>query len=464
MPSENRVSPRIARRSFLRRSAAIGAAWAAAPATFAAEAEDDGLLFDVDETGDPGDRAPRIAPWRHVALDPEYAGAWVVAGDVDGDGQAEIVSARNVDQNDVHYTSAVVAQRLDGSVVWRWGDPKIGRKKLHHDVACQIHDWDGDGRSEVVLCTKGFLVALDGASGRERRRVPLPDDATDCLTFADLSGQGRPTDVLVKTRYGQIWAFNRDGKLLWTVKNPGGFRTAHHPLPVDVDGDGRDEIMAGYTLLGPDGRIRWTYRAETFDAGRGHLDCCRVLRMADHPEDVRLVLTCCGANGLAVVNGLGKVLWEATGHHFESVDVGKICADVPGMQIAVDIDHQPWGRGPIWVFDENGRHLGRIMTNYARHHALVDWTGDGTQAIVVAEGRGVYDGHGRRIATFDMDETGATRSAEMLALVGDMTGDGRADVMLTTRSSSAVYIYRNERGRRPSTPVAQGTGLNFTLY
>ena len=36
-------------------------------------------------------------------------------------------------------------------MLWRWGDPKIGQKKLHHDMACQIYDPDGDGKNEVVL-------------------------------------------------------------------------------------------------------------------------------------------------------------------------------------------------------------------------------------------------------------------------------------------------------------------------
>nr|MBP9903708.1 hypothetical protein [Verrucomicrobiota bacterium] len=167
---------------------------------------------------------PVIQPWRRIALDPEYSGAWVVAGDLDGDGQVEIVSARNVDQNDVHYTSAVVAQRLDGSVLWRWGDPKIGRQKLHHDVACQIYDWDGDGKNEVVLSGDGFVFELEGATGREKRRLPLPKDAGDCLVFVNVSGNTRLTDVLVKTRYTQIWAFDRNWKPLWTVENPGGYR------------------------------------------------------------------------------------------------------------------------------------------------------------------------------------------------------------------------------------------------
>jgi len=269
--------------------------------------------FDTRDTGETGAGAPVIQPWRVVALDPEYGG-------LDGDGDAEIVSAENFNENDVHYTSAVAAQDLDGTVRWRWGDPAVGRKVWHHDVACQIHDWNGDGENEVVLCTKGFLVELAGTDGKELRRIPIADDATDCLVFCDLSGKGRPSDVLVKDRYHRIWAYNVKGELLWTVRDPGGFRTAHQPRPMDLDGDGRDEIMAGYALLNADGSVRWVFQSTTVDQSRGHLDCARVVRRGKSAGEFRIALTTCGANSIALINGNGGVVWELAGRHFESID------------------------------------------------------------------------------------------------------------------------------------------------
>ena len=53
---------------------------------------------------------------------------------------------------------------------------------------------------------------------------------------------------------------------------------------------------------------------------------------------------------------------------------------------------------------------------------------------------------------------------ERLALTGDFTGDGVPDVMLTTRAMTHVYIYKNERGRKPDSPAPLGTERNFTLY
>jgi hypothetical protein len=268
----------------------------------------------------------------------------------------------------------------------------------------------------------------------------------------------------VKTRYTQIWALDREGTQRWTVQNPGGYRTAHQPVPVDLDGDGRHEVMAGYAMLNPDGSTRWVFKSQKVDQARGHCDCFRVVRAGKAPEEFRFVMTFCGANGLAMLDGHGKPIWEVAGEHFESVDVGRICADVPGLQIAVDIDHGAWGNGPVWVFDETGQVKTKIMTDYARHHALLDWTGDGVAEILIAQPRALFDGRGRRVATLALPSQDDESGEERLALTGDFTGDGVPDVLLTTRSMTDVYIYKNERGQKPNPPAPLGTELNFTLY
>lgn len=420
-------------------------------------------VFDVTDIGKPDETVPVIEPWKVIPLDPEYGGMWVTAGDLDGDGQAEIVSAENYNKEDTHYTSAVVAQRLDGSVLWRWGDPGVGRKIWHHDVACQIHDWDGDGKNEVVLSGNGFLAELDGATGREKRRWPIPEDASDCLVFCDLSGKGRPTDALVKNRYLQIWAYNYEGKLLWTVKEPGGYRTAHQPRPVDLDGDGRDEIMAGYAMLNSDGSVRWVYRSKTVDQSKGHLDCMRVARQGAKPDDFRLAITCCGSNNIAMLDGNGKILWEVPGYHFESINIGRVDPDSPSPQILVDIDHRQPNESPLWLLDANGVRLGQITATYCRHHKLLDWNGDGLDEIFNADNRAVYDQHGQRIATLARQKLNdPTLQGEDSILLGDMTGDGVRDILIVTPET--VSIFKNEKGQKPKEPVPLGAELNVTLY
>lgn len=429
-----------------------------------AMAQEKPVYFNTEDHGVPDDPALKVAPWKIVRHEPDYGGLWVVAGDLDGDGAPEIVSAENFNEGDVHYTSAVAAQRLDGSVMWTWGDPGIGRKTWHHDVGCQIHDWDGDGQAEVVVAAKGAVVALDGATGKEKTRFAIREDASDCLVFCDLSGKGRPEEVLVKTRYSQIWAYNRAGELLWTVTNPGGQRTAHQPVPVDLDRDGRDEIIAGYGTLNPNGSLRWVYKSEAVDESRGHLDCARVVRAGEKPEDFRIALTCCGADNVALIDGTGKPLWEIPGKHFESLDAGHVVPEAPGPQIVVDVDHQPQGKSPIWVLGPDGAHLGTLTTDYSRHHALVDWDGDGYDDIVVADGLGVFGPRGTRIATLDVpkDVLDAGVEYETSLFVGDMTGDGVPDIVVNTPVASAVF--RNEAGEKPKRGVPLGSGLNFTLY
>ena len=412
-------------------------------------------LFDVRANDLSDEGVPVIQPWKRFTLDPDYAGAWIVAGDVDGDGQVEIASARNSNLNDDHHTSSVIVYRLDGSVLWRWGNPAEGRNALHHDVACQIYDWDGDGRAEVVLATKEAIVELEGATGKERRRFAIPENASDCLVFANLSGNKRASDVLVKTRFGQIWAYGYDGEPLWTAEKPAGSDTAHQPRSIDVDGDGKDEIMAGYALLNPDGTIRWDLQGLVPD--RGHLDCTRVFQMGTCPADSSLILTLCGGKQMVKIDAEGNLIWSLTGHHFESINVGKVCADVPGQQIVVDIDHRPLGESPLWVLDAHGGLLGQIITDESRHHVLVDWFGRGVESIVMGTAAAMFDGNGRKVAIFDASEVG-------LCSRGDMIGNGVPDLIFSSNPASEICIFRNEQGKPPAGGAALGTGVNFTLY
>jgi hypothetical protein len=317
-----------------------------------------------------------------------------------------------------------------------------------------------------LLCTQGKIVELDGATGRVKNQIPIAEDATDCLVFCDLTGRGYAGDCLVKDRYHRIWAYGRSGKLLWHVTDPGGYRTAHQPRPMDIDGDGRDEIMAGYAMLNADGSVRWVYHSKAVDQGRGHLDCVRILSQGHSPKDLRLVLTCCGANNIAVIDGEGKVVWEKSGSHFESINVGRIFPGYSGSQILVDIDHQPLGQSPLRVLDENGNQLGQIMGEYSRHHSLLDWTGDGYAEMIVAHSGAMYDKSGQRVATFVVDDHGAGNSAqtqgERSILEGDFDGDGRKDVILATPQE--VYIYKNTRGKKTPGDIRLGTEPNFTLY
>jgi len=425
--------------------------------------------FDVHVNDLSNDHVPQVQPWKTITVDPAYAGGWLVVGDLTGDGIAELVSAKNgVPGNDIHYTSSVVVQTLDGSVLWRWGNPDA-RNAIHHDVACQIHDLDGDSRNEVVVAADRRVVVLEGATGKELRQFEIPKDASDCLTFCNLSGGDRASDMLVKTRYTQIWAYDVDGKPLWRVAKPGGYRTAHQPFPVDLDGDGRDEIIAGYAALNADGSLRWKLPNEACRSG-GHADAIRLFQDGKEPEDKRLLLTHCGGNRMDMLDGNGNILWGVTGLHFESVFFGELAKNIPGRELVVDICHQPWGNAPLLVLDEQGRLLGRYVTMRSRQHRLVDWFGTGEDLIFCGQTRALLDATGRKRANFATpmppglqipDDADPLRYMIHLA---DVTGNGRPDLVVSTVPGTAVWLYKNEQGAKCLAPERLTMPLNATLY
>lgn len=424
--------------------------------------------FDVHVNDLPDEGVPVVRPWKTIKLDPEYRGGWVVVADLTGDGTAEIVSARNgVPGNDIHYTSSVVVHRLDGSALWRWGNPDA-RNAIHHDVACQIHDVDGDGRNEVVVAADRRLVVLDGATGNELRQFEIPPNASDCITFSNLSGGERASEMLVKTRYGQIWAYDADGTLLWTVEKPGGHRTSHQPFPIDLDGDGRDEIVAGYAALNHDGSLRWRL-PEAICRG-GHADAIRLFRNGDHPPDKRLLLTHCGGNRLDMLDGDGEVCWSVTGMHFESVFSGELDRAIPGREIVVDVCHQPWGKQPLLILDEAGNLLGRYMTMRSRQHRLVDWFGTGEDLIYCGQTRALLDAKGNKRARFETPmpdgARGPDNTEKLLYMIhlADVTGNGRPDLVVNTVPGTAVWIYKNQNGAKNLSRERLTMPANATLY
>ncbi|MBI5835462.1 MAG: VCBS repeat-containing protein [Armatimonadetes bacterium] len=419
---------------------------------------------------------PLIQPAAIIRVEPAWAGAWTTAGDVDGDGRAEIVQARIDERDDTHAVVAVSVYRQDGTVLWRWGNPAAGVAALHSDVPCQVHDWNRDGRPEVVVGTRTAVITLDGASGHELERFATPGpDAVDCLVFARLSGAERD-DLLIKTRYQRLWAYTAAGRLLWTINEPGGQRTAHQPLVFDLDGDGRDEVLAGYELLGHDGQVRWTLDVASLSLGRGHLDCARVMRTGATPADWRLVLTCCGDQQLLCMDGAGKVIWRQTGRHFESLHL----ADFAGLgegQILVDIDHTERSRAPMEVYAADGTTRVVLNTTYGRFHPVLTWGDDPTPRLVACEDRLLVSGaDGRplaRFATPTPDDVAFDQSANaaehramgdyhLIGQVGNLFGQGQPDLMLHSNPGGMIWLYRNPARARGS--LAPGLGPNVTLY
>lgn len=186
-------------------------------------------------------------------------GCFVFMGDLSGNGRVDFLAAQPDTMYDdryfPHQIQCLTAYDVKGNMLWQKGEPYPDTVVAGSDIPVQICDIDGDGENEVLcVMDKKFLI-LSGKDGSVKKEFDLPDEwAHDCIIVANLTGGDYPSDIILKNRYMQMWAVDKDFNLLWTHKGNIG----HFPYVYDFDGDGKDEVMAGYTLLDSDGTVMWS--------------------------------------------------------------------------------------------------------------------------------------------------------------------------------------------------------------
>jgi hypothetical protein len=200
--------------------------------------------------------------------------SWIAGDDVDGDGDLDIVAATPWDWVD-HVNYYWFAN--DGAAGFGPRIPIAGGEHLHGAFAAAIADLDGDGRRDLVTMsdwgqgnrTVNWFRRLDDA-GTDWSDANVVDadfhgsDGPQSLTTADLDGDGRP-DIVAGS------SFLGPGLRVWWNRGPGagspaifhaenlapGF-PAHGVTTADLDGDGGLEVVAGSWAF-ENGRIRaWT--------------------------------------------------------------------------------------------------------------------------------------------------------------------------------------------------------------
>ncbi len=253
----------------------------------------------------------------------------MLLGDVDGDGRMELVMVQpdgGIDDRYVpHQVQCVTAYNLDGRLLWQVGEPDEQAGGPGSDYPAQLYDIDGDGMLEVLCVMHKRFLILDGRTGRTKRSFPLPaSEAHDCIIIANLRGLAYPQDIILKDRYRKLWALDRDFRLLWTHEGNIG----HYPWVYDIDGDGCDEVMAGYDMLDHTGKLLWS--CHNLD---DHADCIWVGDVDENASNGKEIVI--GGSVTVMYNGAGEELWRYEGSvESQHIALGKFRPDLPGLQVA----------------------------------------------------------------------------------------------------------------------------------
>ena len=396
--------------------------------------------------------------WKKINVSGFGVGRNLRFGDFLGNGQKQILIAQmnqlgSGDNN--AEISCLTAIDLDGKILWRVGHPDYWHERLTNDVAFQIADIDGDGKNEVIYTMNRRLIVADGATGKEKYSIPTPEHFPqrpnfpqnrwypnilgDALYVCDLRGIGRKGDIILKDRYTSLWSYDEHLNLLWS----GQCMTGHFPFAIDVDGDGHDELLAGYTLWSHDGKKLWSLDDKFAD----HDDGVAIVRMKPDDKDYTIFMTC-SDEGVTIANPKGEILRRYYFGHVQNPGVANFLPDQPGLQV---ITANFWGnQGILHFFDSDGN-LYHTMEpfNHASPCLPVNWSGKRGEYVMLSancEDGGLFDGHGRRVVRLPNDG-----HPDLTYHALDLTGDCRDELVVWDDNEIWIYTQSDNGKLDPAT-------------
>lgn len=401
---------------------------------------------------------PQPKLWKKFSVKGFGAGRNVRLGDLDGDGQLDMLIVQNIPRvrgDAFDAISAMTAVTLDGKVLWQIGKPDNRNALLTNDTPFQIHDIDGDGHEDVVMVKDFQIQILDGRTGKRKASAPMPPMETDrkdrpydlhngdSIAFVNVSGDPARRDILIKNRYDAFWIFNNKLQLLWK----GTGQTGHYPYPIDLDGRGKDDLFIGYAKWTADGRQAWSHDSELKD----HADGVMVANLSADPRARPRAYYAGSDEGFVIIDDQGTMLKHVRVGHTQSPSAAKYRPDLPGLQyMTVNFWKNP---GIITLFDSDGAILAQEEPIHTATALLpVNWRGDGQEFAMlsanITEG-GLIDGHLRRVVMFPRDG-----HPDLAYLIANVTGDARDEIIVWDLNE--VWIYTQDRpvtGTRVYAPI-----------
>lgn len=367
-------------------------------------------------------------------------------GDLNGDGKTDLVVLTP------NYST--YAYDNSGRELWHYDAPLAGTaERGQFEAPGNVWDFDQDGKAEVVAWRmiegKEYLVMYDGATGGIKHQVewptrPMPHVYNNFRTAVAKLHPGYPDSLIVYTDSGGTVSVNAYGptlNLLWSYSHPRlKDYHGHYIYPVDINGDGIDEIYVAHVMLDAGGRELWNNYAQ-FPDNHDHIDSARFL---DLNGDGKLELVT-GQSDVGTVMydaTTGKLLWQRFANHNQKIEAGNYRADIPGPVVVASSRFYVGGLGALlrW-YDPKGNRLGIWPDNPIPgnpNFVKGDFKGDGRNALFWQRFR------------IESDGTGTIAFPDEVFHMFDFMGTGNDQVVTVGRNGMVrIYGYKNAR-RNPN--------------
>jgi hypothetical protein len=417
-----------------------------------------------------------------------YAANDASVGDLDGDGQYEIVlkwdPSNAKDNSQSGYTGNVFidAYKLNGTRLWRIDLGRNIRAGAHY-TQFQVFDYDGDGKAEVamktadgtrdgagtvignsgadhrnssgyVLAGPEFLTVFNGQTGRAMATADYVPARGTVSSWGDSYGNrvdrflagtaylngSYPSIIMARGYYTRsviaAWDF-RGGTLTrkWTFDSNSSTNGSawtgqgNHQLSIaDVDADGRDEIMYGSMAVDDNGAGLWT-------TGRGHGD-------AYHVGDLIP-----SRSGLEVFkpseDGSKPAMWMGDARTGGLIWSTPACNCDNGRAVSADIyagspGAESWSNAVDGLRNTSGANIGRKPSSA---NFVIWWDGDAQRELLDGTNISKYgtSSDTRLLTGSGVHSNNGTKATPSLS--ADILGDWREEVIFPTTNNTALRIY-----------------------
>ena len=368
-------------------------------------------------------------------------------GDLTGDGLTDFMALKR--------DYSVVAFDHDGEELWSWDAPEEFRRQ--HEPPGLIWDIDRDGSAEALywryMDNREWLVAADGTTGEIEYRTewpvpPLPHAWNNFrLAVANLDGDDYPDQIIVFTDPGfwpghtgriTITAYTHDLELLWQheeIKSKD--HLGHSIYPVDLTGNGKDEVVVGSLVLNAEGDEIWN-RFDLWYSNHDHLDACRFADLTG--DGKKEMVAAMSEGGIVVYDALsGDILWQKMAGHSQQVEAGNFLAGVESPQVVVgarSYDHA-FGLGTqLHWFTPDGDLAGLWPEKAINGNPMFvkgDWYGNGDETLFWYKFKILENGKG--VLYFP----------EQVYHMFDFMGNGPEEVITLSPGLLRIYGSRNVR-------------------